>query len=115
MKANGDLKLIKDLDLQVALNRHYSKAKFADLAANTELKRITQSRKDFIHHSGLFGLKDPYSIGEMLAERILKNIEMHTIIYDSRQVVSTALDMMHQREENSELLIKRIDEYLKNQ
>lgn len=115
MKANGDLKLIEDIDLQVVLNRHYSQSKFSDLAVNTELKRITQSRKDFVNHSGLFGLKNINSVDTALAKRILKNTELHTIIYDSRQVVQTALDAMHRTKDNSVALIKRIDDYLKSQ
>lgn len=115
MKANGDLKLIEDLDLQVELNRHYSQSKFSDLAINTELKRITQSRKDFVHHSGLFGLKNVNSVDESLAKRILKNIELHTIIYDSRQVVKTALVAMERTKNNSVVLIKKIDSYLQSQ
>ncbi len=112
MKANGDLKLINDLALQVELNRHYSKCKFADVAMNEELKRITQSRKDFVNHSGLFGLKNPNSINEALAKRILKSVELHSIIYDSRQVLVTVLKRMGDTKENAAGLINKIDEYI---
>jgi hypothetical protein len=115
MKANGDLKLIKDLSLQVELNKHYSHSRFADVAVNTELKRITQSRRDFIHHSNLFGLTSFHYVDEARARRILNDLEMYTIIYDSRQVVSFAREMMRGKKEASAVLIKKVDEYLNTQ
>jgi hypothetical protein len=112
MKSNGDLKLIRDLELQVALNHHYSRAEFAELTVNSELKRITQARRDFIHHSELFGLRDFNAVDEGLAKRILANRELHTIVYDSRQVIATALRPMREIKQNSGELIKKIDQYL---
>ncbi len=53
MKQNGDLKLIKDFDLQLELNKHYASSDFMDNAVNSEVKRINELRRSFIVDSNV--------------------------------------------------------------
>ena len=110
MKQNGDLKLIKDFDLQLELNRHYASSNFMDNAVNSEVKRINELRRSFIVDSSV-----PFfwQVDKPTAERYLKEPKLRNIMYDSREILQFVSQVIKQKKIKSEQLIKVIDDYLK--
>lgn len=110
MKQNGDLKLIKDFDLQLELNKHYASSNFMDNAVNSEVKRINELRRSFIVDSSV-----PFfwQVDKPTAERYLKEPKLRNIMYDSREILQFVSQVIKQKKIKSKQLIKVIDDYLK--
>lgn len=110
MKQNGDLKLIKDFDLQIELNKHYASSSFMDNAVNNEVKRINELRRSFINESSI-----PYfwRVDKPTADRYLKEPRLRNIMYDSREVLQFVGGVLDQKRIKSKKLINVIDNYLK--
>lgn len=110
MKQNGDLKLIKDFDLQLELNKHYASSDFMDNAVNSEVKRINELRRSFIVDSNVPFL---WQVDKPTAERYLKEPKLRNIMYDSREILQFVSQVIRQKKMKSKQLIKVIDDYLK--
>lgn len=112
MKSNGDLKLIRDDKILNTLNRHYSHSKFVDDAANNELKRLTETRRNFIIKSPIHFT---FQMDVKTANNYIKLEELSNLTYDTRQVVGFISQLMQRKKKDAGELIEMINNYVKNQ
>ncbi|KAH0533957.1 hypothetical protein FGG08_007425 [Glutinoglossum americanum] len=108
MKSSGYLRLIHDKELARDLNQYYSHGRFIDIAANEELRRITEVRRNFRNKSGLFV---SYDIDAETATRLLNTPELYNIIHDSRQSIKFVTDVLKGKVVWAKELIEDIDRY----
>jgi hypothetical protein len=109
MKSSGYLRLIGDKALERNLNKYYSHGRFIDRAANRELERITEERRNFLNHSGLFVR---YAVDVETATRLLNTPELYNITHDSIQSINFVIQVLEAKIASAKDLIEAIDSYL---